>query len=360
MTTKARTTKSPSRPDVPVKAIDHEGSVSVVESWSAMPWSIRLLRAFLGVTFVFAGAQKLLDPNFLHPGTPDYIGTQLNGFARATPAGPLMALLARVPLLTGVGVAITEMAVGLGVLLGVALLAAAVVGFGINVTLLFSATWHVHPYFIGSDSIYALAWLVLVVSMLEGERRRGRVPYPLARIDGLGRREFVRGGLVAGLTVLLAIASKAFAGPPATDLAASVGSDTSTGSPGSSGGPPTQDPSTADGSSEDGGQAVGGRVLTTLDQLPIGMAVAFTAAGGVPAALVRLANDRVVAYSRVCTHAGCSVGYDQSARILVCPCHGAEFDPAHGGEPIAGPTNTPLQSIEVVLDQASGKIILPA
>jgi thiosulfate dehydrogenase [quinone] large subunit len=90
------------------------------------------------------------------------------------------------------------------------------------------------------------------------------------------------------------------------------------------------------------------------------MAVAFTAAGGVPAALVRLANDRVVAYSRVCTHAGCSVGYDQSARILVCPCHGAEFDPAHGGEPIAGPTNTPLQSIEVVLDQASGKIILPA
>jgi thiosulfate dehydrogenase [quinone] large subunit len=72
-----------------------------------------------------------------------------------------------------------------------------------------------------------------------------------------------------------------------------------------------------------------------------------------------LANDQVVAYSRVCTHAGCAVGYDQSARILICPCHGAEFDPAHNAQPIAGPTSTPLQSIRVVVDAPSGKVILP-
>ena len=33
------------------------------------------LRLFLGVTFVYAGVQKLSDPGFLHPGAPTYIGT---------------------------------------------------------------------------------------------------------------------------------------------------------------------------------------------------------------------------------------------------------------------------------------------
>ncbi len=76
--------------------------------------------------------------------------------------------------------------------------------------------------------------------------------------------------------------------------------------------------------------------------------------------LVRLANDSVVAYSRVCTHAGCLVGYDSSNHILICPCHGAEFDPAHGATPIAGPAPSALQRINVVLDQQTRKVILPA
>ena len=87
----------------------------------------------------------------------------------------------------------------------------------------------------------------------------------------------------------------------------------------------------------------------------------FTAPGVGAAALVRLANGTVVAYSRVCTHAGCLVGYDTSARLFVCPCHGAEFDPARQAEPVPGsPTSTPLQMIRVVLDQATGDVILPS
>jgi uncharacterized membrane protein YphA (DoxX/SURF4 family) len=53
-----------------------------------MPWSIRILRAFLGVTFVFAGVQKFLDPNFFRSGGGDYIGTQLAGFAAGTAGLP--------------------------------------------------------------------------------------------------------------------------------------------------------------------------------------------------------------------------------------------------------------------------------
>ena len=48
------------------------------------------LRLFLGVTFVYAGIQKLTDPGFLHPGAATYIGTQLHGFAAGTPGGFLL------------------------------------------------------------------------------------------------------------------------------------------------------------------------------------------------------------------------------------------------------------------------------
>src|SRR5205809_306129 len=71
-------------------------------------------------------------------------------------------------------------------------------------------------------------------------------------------------------------------------------------------------------------------------------------------------GTQLAAYSRACTHEGCLVGYDQSSQILVCPCHGAEFDPAHQAEAIAGPTRTPLEPIKVVVDRPTGDVILPA
>ena len=89
------------------------------------------------------------------------MGTQLHGFAQGTPAGPLLLVLARAPVFAGVAIALIEIAIGVGTLLGVASLTAAIGGFVVSLTLLLSATWHVHPYFLGSDSIYAVAWLAL-------------------------------------------------------------------------------------------------------------------------------------------------------------------------------------------------------
>jgi len=75
---------------------------------------------------------------------------------------------------------------------------------------------------------------------------------------------------------------------------------------------------------------------------------------------VRLSDGSVVAYSRICTHAGCEVGYDTRSHLLVCPCHGAEFDPAHDAQPVAGPASAPLQAIRVVVDRANGNVVLPS
>jgi thiosulfate dehydrogenase (quinone) large subunit len=319
-----------------------------------MPWSIRLLRAFLGGTFLFAGIQKFLDPNFLRPGGGDYIGTQLTGFANGTPVAPLMRVLAQAPVLTGVGIALLEIAIGLGTLLGVAMFAASIAGLTVNSILWLSATWHTHPYFLGSDSIYAVAWLALALAIVEIERDRvGHVAGPIERIDGVTRREFTRGGLVAAVAVMVGVVAKAMAGPaPSSRLGGLAVHARSSGSGASS--PPSSSP-TAPAS-----PATQGRVLTTLDRLPVGGAAAFNDPQVGPAALVRLSTDQVVAYGRTCTHAGCLVGYNEPARLLVCPCHGAEFDPAHHAEPIAGPAPTPLQSVRVVVDQATGDVILPS
>ena len=88
----------------------------------------------------------------------------------------------------------------------------------------------------------------------------------------------------------------------------------------------------------------------------MGAATSFQDPAQGPAVLVRLSKDKVVAFSRVCTHAGCLVDYDSQAGLLVCPCHGAEFDPAHGAQPVAGPAPTPLAPIPVAIEP-SGTVV---
>jgi thiosulfate dehydrogenase (quinone) large subunit len=320
-----------------------------------MPWSLRVLRGFLGVTFVFAGAQKLLDPNFLNANGADYIGTQLQGFAHGTPAAPLMLLLAKTPVLTGIAISLTEIAIGLATLFGAAMLFAAVVGFSISLVLLLSATWHTHPYFLGSDSIYAVAWVALFAGVWETERRRAgaRMRTPLQRVEGIDRRELIRGGAIAGLSLLIAGAARALSASPTSGTGLRRASRPATTAPEAQG--PTSSPSATHAQ-----RSVQGKVITSLDKLPVGKAIGFTAPGVGPAVLVRLADNSVVAYSRVCTHAGCLVGYDTQSHILYCPCHGAEFDPAHNADPIAGPASRPLQYIKVVVDPTTNDVVLPS
>jgi thiosulfate dehydrogenase [quinone] large subunit len=323
-----------------------------------MPWSLRILRAFLGLTFVYAGMNKFLDANFLHQSGTDYIGAQLHAvLVGGTPIAPVIRLLAQHPLIVGIGVGLTEIAVGLGTLLGVAMLPAALVGLVINLTLWLSFTWHQHPYFLGSDSIYAVAWAALAFGVWETDRSRneGVVPTMAARIDGLDRRAFLRGGTVAALSAMLGILGVAVAGTPVRKrsglgAAPPPGATTSSPSPTSSSTGPAGPPANP-----------AGRVIADLSSLPAGGAVAFVGPGQTPGALFRLQNGKCVAFSRICTHAGCEVGYNPSARLMVCPCHGAEFDPAKQAQPVPGsPTNVPLPAIRVVVDQATGQVILPS
>jgi ubiquinol-cytochrome c reductase iron-sulfur subunit len=67
--------------------------------------------------------------------------------------------------------------------------------------------------------------------------------------------------------------------------------------------------------------------------------------------------DEFVAYSRVCTHAGCPVAeYLDVAQKLVCPCHQSEFDLLRGAQPTGGPASRPLPQLPLAID-AEGFLI---
>jgi thiosulfate dehydrogenase (quinone) large subunit len=344
-----------------------------LEGWRTMPAVLVVLRLFLGVTFVYAGVQKLLDPNFLRSGSPDYIGTQLHGFAQGSPISWLLDPLAHVAVLAGLGIALVEIAIGLGTLIGVAPRTMAAGGFLVNLALLLSATWHVHPYFLGSDSVYAVAWAAYFVGYAEYARRsrdRGLAAAPSrsrhASSTAIARRELLRGATLAGATLATGIAAKALSGTPAAATLAATGSGTPMPSATTTRTTQTGNGSTtgsSDGSSSSastGTQAsVSGTPVAKLSSIPVGGAIGFQAPGGTPAALVRLGRNDVVAYSRVCTHAGCLVGYDTSQRVLYCPCHGAEYDPSRGAAVIGGPAPRPLPEIPVKIDRSTGEIVVP-
>jgi ubiquinol-cytochrome c reductase iron-sulfur subunit len=69
------------------------------------------------------------------------------------------------------------------------------------------------------------------------------------------------------------------------------------------------------------------------------------------------AVDGWVAYSKICTHAGCSVGLfgidsrpPIELRELVCPCHQSVFDPLDGARPVGGPATRPLPQLPLGID----------
>src|SRR5579864_8526149 len=57
-------------------------------------WTLLPMRLFLGITFVYAGMQKLTDPQFFHKSTPGYIGNQLIAFAHGSPLHDILMKVA--------------------------------------------------------------------------------------------------------------------------------------------------------------------------------------------------------------------------------------------------------------------------
>jgi quinol---cytochrome c reductase iron-sulfur subunit len=58
-----------------------------------------------------------------------------------------------------------------------------------------------------------------------------------------------------------------------------------------------------------------------------------------------------LAYSRVCTHAGCPVGlFEAQNDLLLCPCHQSTFNVMDGAQPTGGPAARPLPQLPLYVD----------
>jgi Rieske Fe-S protein len=92
-------------------------------------------------------------------------------------------------------------------------------------------------------------------------------------------------------------------------------------------------------------------VIGQLSELRQQGALAFESADG--KALAVAVEDGVNAYSAVCTHDGCTVGWDGEAGEIACPCHGSRFSAADGSV-LRGPARAPLPPVPVTVDEAEG------
>jgi ubiquinol-cytochrome c reductase iron-sulfur subunit len=72
--------------------------------------------------------------------------------------------------------------------------------------------------------------------------------------------------------------------------------------------------------------------------------------------------EGIVAYSKICTHAGCAVALYRNPlfepaeprKALVCPCHYSTFDVTTGGTVLFGPAGRPLPQLPLLIDRARG------
>ncbi|MGH2513721.1 MAG: Rieske 2Fe-2S domain-containing protein, partial [Candidatus Limnocylindrales bacterium] len=337
---------------------------------TSSPWIALLpLRFSVGGTFLYAGIDKLLSPAFFTAGAVGSIQQQLLEFSRHSPLGGLLQVIQPWAVEIGFVVAVMEIGIGIGALSGFGFRLAAAGGAGLSLLFWLTASWATRPYYYGPDLPYALGWITLALAGHGDVLVPARARIPAADVPAgpgvVARRALLQAGVLASAAVVVTMLTV-----PLRRIG--IGSETDSGLGGELSGTPTPAPTGpgATGSVATGPAATmpGSIVVATRADLHGTSSAAFTVPftapaplpAGDPGVIVQLPNGTYVAFDAVCTHAGCTVEWDQPDGLLVCPCHNAVFDPSQNGAAVAGPTNTPLASLPLVFDAASGNFLLQA
>jgi thiosulfate dehydrogenase [quinone] large subunit len=309
------------------------------------------LRLFLGVTFTFAGLQKLADPHFFDASRPQSIQGQIALFKTTSPIGFLLGPISHHAVAFGVLTAIAEIGVGIGTLVGLWSRAAAALGALLSLSFFLTVSWQTRPYYYGSDIVFVFTWLPFIlvgsagVLSLDAWRRRpwveppppkgNRRPAPPVPEPLFGRRAVVATGAVAAGGLALAGLDAAIGRGFAHDQATAAANPFPTPGSGSSA---SAGPS--------GNPSAGGKTIATAAAVDAAGGVGFTDASGDPAYVVQTAAGQYAAFSAICTHAGCTVAFLKSTEQFQCPCHGGLYD-AKTGKVLSGPPPRPLPPIAV-------------
>jgi len=247
--------------------------------------------------------------------------------------------------------------VGLGTLLGLWQRLAAAGGVALSLLLFLAVSFHSSPYYTGADIVFAFAWTPLllagagpvlsadamIAARAQERARAGRGGRRVIEAEA-SRREVVLKGTVTGT---VAAAGLALGGVVAGVGRLAGGTKSNPGITLPSPTHPASEATAAPSGSASGGGQPAGTAIGAVKDVPVGGSTSFTdPSSGDPSIVIQAKAGEFVAFDAVCPHAGCSVGYDQSAGQIVCPCHGSQFNAATGAVE-SGPAATGLKPITV-------------
>jgi thiosulfate dehydrogenase [quinone] large subunit len=146
----------------------------MLKTYTSQPVSLRIMRIWLGVTWIYAGWVKATDAGFLKQGSPTYIGTQLAAYASQSPIGFILNHFVEHAFIIGIFVMLSEFAIGIATLSYVAPSTAAFGGLAMSIGLWLSSSFHASPYFLASDTAYAVLWAAYFFSITKtNSKKRG-------------------------------------------------------------------------------------------------------------------------------------------------------------------------------------------
>ncbi|GAA3771291.1 DoxX family protein [Streptomyces phyllanthi] len=131
---------------------------------TATRYALLPLRVFLGVTFIYAGLDKLTDSAFMSEAGAGSIGDMMRAVRDSSAIPALVDLSLKNPVGFGYAIAFGELAVGIGTLLGILSRLAAFGGVLISLSLWLTVSWAASPYYYGNDLPYLMAWLPIVLA----------------------------------------------------------------------------------------------------------------------------------------------------------------------------------------------------
>ncbi|MEV1020926.1 DoxX family protein [Streptomyces sp. NPDC050264] len=131
---------------------------------TAQRYALVPLRIFLGVTFIYAALDKLTDSAFFDASGAGSIGEQMRNVRDISAIPQLVDLALKAPTGFGYAIALGELAVGIGALLGLLTRIAALGGALISLSLWLTVSWATEPYYLGNDLAYLMAWLPLILA----------------------------------------------------------------------------------------------------------------------------------------------------------------------------------------------------
>jgi thiosulfate dehydrogenase [quinone] large subunit len=324
-----------------------------------------VLRAFLGVTFCYAGLQKLGTKGFFQASNPASIQAQLKASALATPVGHLLHPAVHIAVAVGLLISFGELAVGIGTLLGLYSRVAAAGGMVLALLFFLTVSYNSSPYYYGPDIVFLFAWTPLALggagalsldAYFAQRRQIERAALDAAPEEGteadraaIDRRTAVAkvaaasfvGGVVLFLGGVTAAAGRVLGRRVTSLTGPTFPIPGTTTTPGGSGASTTTVAS--------GGPKPKGKLLGPASAVAVGGGVGFTDPfQSIPAYIVQPKKGEFLAFSAVCTHAGCTVSFVQSAEQFQCPCHGSIYS-ALTGDVIQGPAPRPLPAIGIEL-----------